>query len=136
MSRASAQSGLMLPAVLALLAVLSVLVAVTLRLGNLQFRQTAASIHGAQAFRAAEAGAYWALARIDAAQGCPATEPTVMDLDGAGYPGIQVRVSCRRFIHVDAGQQIQRFEVHSIADYGRSGLPDHVRRQIKVTYIR
>lgn len=126
----------MLPAVLALLTLVSVLVAVTLRLGNLQFRQTAAAIHGAQAFRAAEAGAHWALARIDLQEGCPGDSPTEMDLDSSGYPGVQVSVACLSFVHLDGGQPVQRFEVHSVADYGRPRQSDHVRRQIKVTYIR
>lgn len=132
------QSGMLLPVAMFLLVVLSALGAYAVRMTVLTNMAAAQDILAVNAYFAAKAGNDWAAYQIyqpDMAeptmQSCPSTTTLVIN-------GFSVQVSCASSVsYTDNGDQnVQIYQVTSVATKGTAGTADYVERQVGSTYSR
>jgi MSHA biogenesis protein MshP len=123
--------GFTLVSALFLIVVVSLAGAFLVSLVGVERRTSSLGLLGARAFRAAQSGLEWGIAKAVAdPSGCPAA---TLALAEAGLRGYSVVVSCSKSRHQDGARLITTFALAAQAEHGVLGDADYASRRLRAT---
>jgi MSHA biogenesis protein MshP len=125
------QQGFSLITALFLIVVVSLLVAVGVRIGLGSQQTLDGELLGARALAAANAGIEWAAQRALFDGTCTST---TLNLSEAALQGFRVDVSCSVIAHSVGSSTVQVFALDSFAAFGAYGQPGYTSRRVRAQF--
>ena len=124
-----AQRGFSLVASIFLVVVVAMIAGFMVNIGTLQQAETTLGLMGLRANAAAGSGMEWALARVLAANSCPAPG-TAFALPGSSLAGFAVTLDCSAHNVTEGARSYLTFRVVATARYGQPGREDFFQRSL------
>jgi MSHA biogenesis protein MshP len=127
------QQGFSLITALFLIVVVSLLVAVGVRIGLGSQQTLDGELLGARALAAADAGIEWAAHRALVDNTCAST---TLNLSEAALQGFRVDVTCSAIAHTVGADTIQVYALESFAAFGVYGQPGYTSRRVRAQFTK